>query len=310
MSLYLREANLYGSHSFAEVFMKFQEFIDQAWREHGTDAAGVASRMQQAIGLASDAAEASKIVHLAAHVFGEHLGKWDEGIAFLNSLRRDRICAGNRDCQADIDRALASLTMASCASVELNLFGLSDQIRIYASAAAQLSGQGNVAKASDLLKRALELSQGNLSQNDPAYRALAVLGNNLACTFEEKEHCTEEELNLMILAALTGRKFWEIAGNWLNVERAEYRLSMSYLKAGQYSKAFEHAQLCLEIVEKNEAEPIEFFFAYEALAKVEKFRSNHIGFSRAVECAKEFLGKIQDQGDKDWCQAALRGLLN
>lgn len=45
----------------------------------------------------------------------------------------------------------------------------------------------------------------------------------------------------MLLAAQTARKFWEQAGTWLQVEKAEYRLSMTYLQAGDPGKAWQRA---------------------------------------------------------------------
>lgn len=70
------------------------------------------------------------------------------------------------------------------------------------------------------------------SWNDhPAFRALAVTGNNLACTLEEKNHRSLQETELMILASRTARKYWELAGGWLEISRAEYRLAMNYLQA-------------------------------------------------------------------------------
>jgi hypothetical protein len=41
----------------------------------------------------------------------------------------------------------------------------------------------------------------------------------------------------MIFAAKTTRKYWEIAGTWLEIERAEYRLAMTYLAAGDLNVA-------------------------------------------------------------------------
>jgi hypothetical protein len=76
----------------------------------------------------------------------------------------------------------------------------------------------------------------------------------------------------MILAAETGRKYWELAGTWVEVERAEYRLAMTYMHAGQLDKALKHARLCESICNENDAAPFEKFFAAEALVKVQRAR--------------------------------------
>lgn len=289
--------------------MTLDNFIDQAWNDHATDSKAVAGRLQQGLDLVTENSQIPGVVHLAAHVFGEHLGQWNDGINFLDGLKNLKAFQPHTDSQTAIERSVAALKLAGGMISDLQLFVNSDQIRIYASAAAALCGQSQVNKASDYFKKALEMAQTGLNIENPAIRALAVTSNNLAATLEEKETRSTEETQLMILAALTGRKFWEIAGTWLNVERAEYRLCMSYLKAGQLPQALEHAQLCLEIIEQNKAESMEYFFGYEALALVEKARSNHIGFEKAVEHAKKHFELIENTGDKSWCKSSLEKLL-
>lgn len=68
-------------------------------------------------------------------------------------------------------------------------------------------------------------------------------------------------------AARVARQYWEVAGTWIEVERAEYRLAMTMLAAGDPVAALEHAELCLKICTSNNAEPFEHFFAHEARAK-------------------------------------------
>jgi tetratricopeptide (TPR) repeat protein len=289
--------------------MTLDNFINQAWSDHATDSQAVAERLQQGLSLITENSQIPGVVQLATHVFGEHLGLWNDGIRFLEGLKKLSVFQPNTDSQAAVERSVATLKLAGKISSDLSSFGTTEQIRIYSSAAAALCGQNQVSQASEYFKRALELAQTGLAKNDPANRALAVTGNNLAATLEEKSSRSAEENQLMILAALTGRKFWEIAGTWLNVERAEYRLCMSYLKAGQLPQALEHAQLCLEVIEQNKAEPMEYFFGYEALALVEKARSNGIGFEKAVEHAKKYFELIENEGNKKWCKNSLEKLV-
>jgi hypothetical protein len=115
-------------------------------------------------------------------------------------------------------------------------------------------------------------------------------------------------MDLMILAAQVGRKYWEIAGSWLEVERAEYRLSQTYLKANNFAKALEHAQTCLEVAQENNAPALELFFGYEALAQVEKVRNNPLGFAKAVELAKEHFEKLSPD-DRLWCGESFNQLI-
>ncbi len=290
--------------------MTFDNFINQAWDDHVTDSKGVAARLEKCIALLTDNNQIPTLVNLATHVYGEHLGQWKEGVKFLNGLRSASIFQAETESNNAINRSVAALELAGGLNPKLQNFGNSDLVRIFANAAAALCGQNQIAMAIEYFKNGLEIiTQGELTKEDPANRALAVTGNNLAATLEEKNSLSEDENRLMILAALTGRKFWEIAGTWLNVARAEYRLARTYLKTKQFQLALVHAQLCLEVNETNKAEPLELFLGYEVLALVENERGNLIGFSKAREQVKKYFEKITNENDKSWCQSSFDKLL-
>ena len=108
----------------------------------------------------------------------------------------------------------------------------------------------------------------------------------------------------MILAAQTARRCWAIAGGWLETERAEYRLAMTWLQAGDRALARQHAQNCLVIVEANNAPALERFFGWEALGRVERAAGNSSGHALALEQAETAFAAL-DASDHGWCQAAL-----
>ncbi len=191
---------------------------------------------------------------------------------------------------------------------DLSRFTLSDQTRILAQAAGMISERGDIVRAKDYFNNSLEIASRGLEKEDPANRALAITGNNLACTLEEKIDRSELETELMILAAKAGRKFWEIAGGPTEVASAEYRLSQSYLQASQIEKSFEHAQLSVEACELNKSSPLDHFFGYEAIALAEKARKNDIGYSKAVEKIKHHFEQLSED-DKKWCEKTLNKFL-
>jgi len=174
-------------------------------------------------------------------------------------------------------------------------------------AASALSEQKNPEKAQALFRQALDTAQVGISKDDPSNRALAVAGNNLACSLEEKAERTPKDTELMILAAQTGRKYWEIAGTWKQVTWGEYRLAMTYLKAGDLVQSLEHAQTCLELALEHEAPALEMFFGYEVLALVESAMENSIGFAKALEQVKAYFEKLSAE-DKAWCEPSLQKL--
>jgi len=109
----------------------------------------------------------------------------------------------------------------------------------------------------------------------------------------------------MLLCARAARRHWEIAGGWLETERAEYRLAMSHLEAGDLPQARLHAQTCLEIVEANGGAPLEACFGWEALAKVERAAGNRTGHEQALAAARAACARIEDAGDRAFAQGEI-----
>jgi hypothetical protein len=216
--------------------MEFSQYLSQAWANHATDSLKVSQSFGSGLSLLKKESDIADFATLATHVLGQHLGRWTEGISFLQQLQKHEM-AQSQDSQKTLSRFILSLELASGMQVKLDNHTLSEKILIYTSAANAVSEQNTPERTRAFFFAALELAQTGIPKEDPANRALAVTGNNLASTLEEKANRTPIETELMILAAETGRKYWEIAGTWLNLERAEYRLSQSYLKAGDYNKA-------------------------------------------------------------------------
>ncbi len=288
--------------------MNFETYLKKSWQDHHTDFEKVAADFPNRFALVEANEQLAQFVGLITHVMGQHLAKWDEGAALLSkSLAHPKMEKGS-ETERTILRSIASLHLAAGQSPDLKSFNTSDQIRIFAGASAFLS-EIESSRAGDLLRKALQLAEKGLEKTDSANRALAVTGNNMAGALEEKTNRTAEATELMILAAQTGRKFWEIAGTWLEVNRAEYRLAMSYLQAHDLAAALRHAQFCIEICNANNADSLDMFFGYAALAQVEKQRHNRAGFQNALAVAKSHFEKLSDD-DKPWYEDSLIKLAN
>jgi hypothetical protein len=287
--------------------MNFETYINQAWNDHANQSEKVAQEFTNAFPLVETNDQIVQLTGLITHVMGEHLWQWENGISLLESLKDHSKYSPVSESERSILRSLAVLKIGGAQPVDLRSFSLSDQIRVMAAAASALSGRG-ADRAKSLLQRALDLANSGLDKEDPANRALAITGNNLACALEEKSDRSLMESELMILAAQTGRLYWEVAGTWLEVSRAEYRLAMTYVKAGDFTKAFRHAQTCVELCQENKAGDLDMFFGYEALAVVERAKGNQIGFQKAVAQAKHYFEKLPAE-DKSWCEASLKKIL-
>ena len=119
--------------------MDFDAFIDQAWTDHATDPATVAATLQvQGLARVTDAAQLASMAHLAHHVFGSHLARWEEGLQFQQQLAALPCCeAGSTQAQA-IARHISALRLAGGLADDRAGMGASDRIRLNAMAANNL----------------------------------------------------------------------------------------------------------------------------------------------------------------------------
>jgi hypothetical protein len=287
--------------------MDFDSFIDKAWTDHADDPRAVAHRLSEGAALASDEAQITQLANLAHHVFGEHLGEWSKGSAFIGGLSTLPAFVRQGTSGAALRRCLASLALSRettvdphDASAEFAELSISDRVRVFAMAAANLA-ERNAARARRLFDAALALVDGaNFDAADPMNRAMAVSSNNLACSLEDKKTRSDDERRLMVTAAETARRFWEAAGTWLQVQRAEYRLSMSWLKAGDVTKSREHARACLAIIEANDGAAIERFFGWEAMCLAERAAGDDAAHVQALAHALAAFTALDD-ADRSHC---------
>ena len=299
--------------------MTFEEFVGQGWQDHGNDAAGVWARLDQGGPPADTPQRLFALAHLAAHVSGDHLGRWDDGIAFIERLTRlapfdpatlegkglRRLQAVLHYCAGRRNIAEERLALAQPGGT---LPPESTRIRMLAAAASALSQHDRLDEASAAFEEALALSAYGPDRDDPAARDLAVTGNNISCALEERVTLTPVQIRMMLRAAETGRRFWEIAGGWMQVERAEYRLALSHLKAGLPQPALRHAQECLRIVMENGPQAGELFFAHEAIAQVRLALGEPVAARIARDAAAAALPQIADEGFRSYCAAELAKL--
>lgn len=290
--------------------MDFNTFIGKAWHDHATDPAAVAQRLGEGLAFVADEPQLARLADLTHHVHGEHLGEWRAGMAFIERLATLPAFTPDGVSGQALRRCAQSLALSEGlggAAANLDALSPSDRIRVGAMAAANLA-ERDTGRAQRLLQDALDQAQrSGLDAADPMNRALAVAGHNLACTLEHKTHRSIDERELMILAAQASRHYWERAGTWLETERAEYRLAMTWLQAGDPAQAREHAQACLDIVAANGAVALERLFGWEALGLVERAADDPAAHADALARAREAYAEL-DEADQVWCAASVEAL--
>jgi hypothetical protein len=287
--------------------MTFEQFIAAAWDEHAERPQQVAERLAASIDRVDDAARVEPFARLVVHVFGEHLGQWQRGIALLEALRSSA-GADSGPASAALARGIAALRLADGAgAAALEPLGVEDRIRVLATASSAFVAHDEVERAIAAYADALALAAPGLPAPSPALTALAVGGNNLAAALEERPQRSAEETAAMVGAAASALKYWRLAGSWLEEERAEYRLARSLLQAGRCAEAQAAARRCIEVCLRNAAPPFELFFAHAVLAL--GLRAG--GAATAAEAAREEAlrqYRLVAAAEQAWCAAELKEL--
>lgn len=284
----------------------FSEFLETAWAEHGERPAEVADRIAASFDLVTASEEVEPFVRLLAHVYGEHLGAYDAGIALMHSLRTREVCASEGAARAIAVR-IAALRHAAAEQDALQGLTNEESVTALATAAAMLAGRNEYVRAIDVYRDAVQRSASPLAKGSPMARALAVGGNNLACALEQKPERSASETAGMIMAAERAREFWRIAGTWLEEERAEYRLARSLLAAGRPHDALEAARRGVAVCEANDAPVIERFFASVVLALAHA-ACGHDAASDAARRSALAMHERVPADQRAWCEGDLAEL--
>jgi hypothetical protein len=287
--------------------MSFDEFIGTAWNEHAEQPQLVAERLADSLHVIETAEQIPAYARLTTHVFGEHLGQWNRGIALLEALRGVTAFDDSPPLDNAVVRGVAVLRYASGDRRALELLAPDDRVSVLATASSALAGRKEFKLAIAAYSEALGLVSPGLPAGSPALRALAIGGNNLAAALEAKEDRDAPETKGMLAAAEGGLKYWKQAGTWLEEERAEYRLTRSLLQAGEANSAVESARRCIAVCAANNAPAFEQFFGHAALALALRAAGDGEGFNASRAQALR-LFELVAPDEQAWCKAELAEL--
>ncbi len=287
--------------------MDFDTFLDTSWTDHGDRPQEVADRLAASLAVIETSDHVRPFAHLVTHVFGEHLGQWDRGIALLEALRALPLHSGHLAVADALSRNIATLRYAGGDDTVLASLGHEDRIAVLAASASAFAGRSHFKQAISTYAHAIALAESGLGKDSPANRALAAGGNNLAAALEEKVDRDMPETAGMIAAANGGLKYWKVAGTWLEEERAEYRLTRSLLKAGRAAAAIESATRCIEVCAMNDAPVIERFYGYTVLAVAQRAARDMAAFEASRSAALALYEQLP-ASERTWCESEIAEL--
>ncbi|MGR5068813.1 MULTISPECIES: hypothetical protein [Vibrio] len=241
----------------------FDAFINQSWQQHEAEPELVYNQLEHALGEVEDANHAERILPLMLHTSVGHLNDPKQFITSLDKLENGVAT----ECLARQRAKSVAQYFFDGSDTGMALLAEVDQRRVFAQIANELSAMNKLQQASEWLTKAVSgLNSGSVAE--PLARSIAITGNNLACQYEELSERTATQIQHMLEAAALALEYWKVAGGWMQEERAEYRLAMSLLKAGEPKKAKIHAERCEEICQHNGGDAFELFCANDLLMLV------------------------------------------
>ncbi|MFT4622750.1 MAG: hypothetical protein ACI8PZ_001406 [Myxococcota bacterium] len=279
--------------------------VQQGWSTHAADPEGTLTRL--AAVRPDGPRPLAVLATLQVHILGEHLGRWADAVALVRAHREgeaydaeDAWAATLWRLEAAMHRCAGDQAQADVAVVSAGGDARVQRIRAWAVAAPALAARGG--DAGGVLAEALALGEALApGADDPASKALAIAANNVACALEERSDRSPADTAAMKQAARAARAWWGIAGNWVNVRLAEYRLAMTHLRAGEPAVAEAHARAALALADANAGASTDRFFGWLALAEARAAQGADPGGELALAEAS-----LPDWGDdRAWAEGEL-----
>jgi hypothetical protein len=287
--------------------MTFDEMIEQAWDDHADHAVVVADRLAAAAPTIAAPAQFAPFASIVTHVYGEHLGECERGVALLSSLCKLPAYIDTPVVAGAVSRGVATLRLVGGDHAAAATLDDQNRAAALAMAASALSARGEHARALEVYAQAARIAP-SLAAGSPAFRALAIGGNNLSASLEDKQDRTPSETEGMVAAARGGLAFWRKAGTWLGEERALYRLARSLWAAAQPGEAALCAQECARVCDENNAPAFERFFASAVLARALREDGRAQDYRRVRHDALGWFDAVPEE-EREWCEADLAELV-
>jgi hypothetical protein len=284
--------------------MDHATFCAQAWDEHAEQPEAVAARLPAGAALVQTPAQAAAHTRLAAHVLGEHLGRWADALAHLAPLQAQ--AEGDPAAHATVQRHRLALQTAAGDMAALSAAGLdrSEHIATQALAAGLLSSvDPDRALALCAAAQAEEATQA-LPDSDPAVRTLASNANNIAASLEERPARSPAHTAGMLAAGEAALRHWARAGGWLEVERAHWQLARCRLAAGDAAAAARSAANGLVVCQAHDAPAFERFFLHVMQARAAAALADAPALASARQAALDALAQVPAD-ERVWCQPDL-----
>ena len=300
-----------------DLAVPLQDWLDQAQDRHAEQATPVlAGLLQRAPRLPADGLGAQAI-RLAEHVGLGHCADLPAVQALVRALPPALALPQAEATFAAVQRlhwcvAMLQAEVPMAQRRDRPDLPPAERWRALQNVVLALAWQGRCDQAGALL--AADEAAAQAEGPSAAGKAYAASANNVATHLQADRHRATPALDrLMLQAAHTARRAWAHAGDWMAVERAEYRLALCHAAVGDGTSAVRHALRCVADCEAAgaAADAVEHFFAHEALVQAQRCAGNGAAADAALQHMHRLLPQIgQAGGLQAWCASTLQGLLH
>ncbi|WP_176057066.1 hypothetical protein [Paraburkholderia sp. BCC1876] len=204
-----------------------RQALKQDWQDHTKKPEGVAERLWTRLSSPMGESDLVELAALASHVFGEHLGDWQNGIRYLEQLGHEHPHA-SLACCSRVKRQQAVLVKAQDSTVRLDSFDEQDQFYITALALPAITLQRSAQEGEEIFTEAIQLM---VALDSRAQRRLfGVVTANLVCDLLERSTLSGGERNFLVTLAEKSYGIWSQEGDESDREKAGFRLVQCYQK--------------------------------------------------------------------------------
>jgi hypothetical protein len=252
----------------------------------------------------SDAADWSGLV---LDILGEEMGDWNRARAAISSLRS----------RLNLHRHPLVTGRLAITSY------LAGEIEAYLGEEAEAAAAAGKEAMSCILFVRLTIAEGSLSdsrRNSPIWlvptlhltqqvpddsqfaRTLAAICNNIASSLLECDLGDRGNADALLLAARASNRFWSKIGGWVEEERSQYLLALTFNALGDYKKGLEVARSGLSTIDHNGEEDIDRAFLNVELAFAAQNLGDFETFDRSRQLASAIMSNVVDPDLQSWFQ--------
>ena len=286
--------------------MNFDQFIETAWNDHADQPQEVADRLAVALPMVVAAEHVAPFARIVTHVYGEHLGEWQGGIALLEALRRTQAVTDAPTTNAAVTRGVATLRYAGGDVAAIAPLSAEDRAAVLATASSALAGRAG------LRARAQRLRRSGAARRQAAQGIACV---SRACRHRQQPVDGAREAHRPRCRADGGHagggpRRPHVLATCRHVARGRacaVPAGAKPLAAGQPAEAVESAKQCAEVCMAHDAPAFERFFAYAVLARALRDDGREVDYADMREEALAWFERVPED-ERQWCESDLAEL--